>query len=225
MHRSTTTGSPPGASSYPNDQFDIKIDHRFSQNNLMSAKYSQQWNSPVCFNCFGNFADPMRRRPQPGSAHLFTINDDHTFTKTLLLTAILGFTRGAEQILAYNGARRGYQSGEQTWLPVVSELQRVSGCAVDVYRPGDLLFRRLHEHRRRSLRELPAGPGYGTAHRGAEQGAGRSRTEVRIRRPAAPDELHPDQRARTASSISITSARRSVPTTLPPAAATAWPPS
>jgi len=33
------------ASRYPNDQFDIKIDHRFNENNLMSAKYSQEWNS------------------------------------------------------------------------------------------------------------------------------------------------------------------------------------
>jgi hypothetical protein len=93
-----------GASRYPNDQFDIKIDHRFSQNNLMSAKYSQQWNSSVAFNCFGNFADPCAGGPNKSTAHLFTLNDEHTFSKTLLLTATLGFTRGAEQILAYNGA-------------------------------------------------------------------------------------------------------------------------
>jgi len=93
-----------GASSYPNDQFDIKIDHRFSQNNLLSAKYSQQWNSSVSFNCFGNFADPCAGGPNQTTAHLFTITDEHTFSKSLLLTATLGFTRGAEQILAYNGA-------------------------------------------------------------------------------------------------------------------------
>ena len=93
-----------GASSYPNDQFDIKIDHRFNQNNLMSAKYSQQWNSSSPFNCFGNFADPCAGAPNKSAAHLFTITDEHTFSKTLLLTATLGFTRGSEQILAYNGA-------------------------------------------------------------------------------------------------------------------------
>ncbi len=93
-----------GASKYPNDQFDIKIDHRFNENNLMSAKYSQEWNSSVSFNCFGNFADPCAGGPNKGTAHLFTINDEHTFSKTLLLTATLGFTRGAEEILAYNGA-------------------------------------------------------------------------------------------------------------------------
>ncbi|MGB6689230.1 MAG: TonB-dependent receptor [Terracidiphilus sp.] len=92
-----------GASSYPNDQYDIKIDHRFSQKNLLSAKYSHEWNSAVSYNCFQNFADPCAGGPNVGSAHLFTLDDTHTFTPTLLLTAILGFTRGAERISAYNG--------------------------------------------------------------------------------------------------------------------------
>jgi len=93
-----------GASSNPNNQFDIKIDHRFNEKNLMSAKYSQQWNSYVGYNSFGNFADPNAGGPNKTTAHLFTFNDEHTFTKTLLLTTTLGFTRGAEEILAYNGA-------------------------------------------------------------------------------------------------------------------------
>ncbi len=93
-----------GASRYPNDQFDIKIDYRFTQNNMMSARYSQQWASGTPYNCFGNFADPCAGGPNKTTAHLFTLNDEHTFSKSLLLTTTLGFTRGAEQILAYNGA-------------------------------------------------------------------------------------------------------------------------
>ncbi len=93
-----------GSSRYPNDQFDIKIDHRFSEKNLMSARYSQQWNTSLSYNCFGNFADPCAGGPNRSAAHLFTLNDEHTFSKTLLLTATLGFTRGSEQILAYSGA-------------------------------------------------------------------------------------------------------------------------
>jgi hypothetical protein len=92
-----------GASRAPNNQFDIKIDHRFSQQNLMSAKYSQQWSSSQPFNCFGNFADPCAGGPNQNTAHLFTITDAHTFTQTLLLTVTLGYTRGAETISAYNG--------------------------------------------------------------------------------------------------------------------------
>jgi hypothetical protein len=93
-----------GASRYPNDQFDIKIDHRFNDKNLLSAKYSQQWSSTDAYNCFGNFADPCAGGPNKNTAHLFTITDEHTFSPTLLLTTTLGYTRGAEQILAYNGA-------------------------------------------------------------------------------------------------------------------------
>ncbi len=92
-----------GASRSPNDQFDVKIDHRFSQNNLLSAKYSQQWSSSSSFNCFGNFADPCSNGPNRSAAHLFTLNDAHTFSKSLLLTTTLGFTRGSLRILAYNG--------------------------------------------------------------------------------------------------------------------------
>jgi len=93
-----------GASSYPNDQYDIKIDHRFSDKNLLSGKYSHQWNSTVAFNCFQNFADPCAGGPNQGGSHLFTLNDVHTFSPTLILTAIFGFTRGEERISAYNGA-------------------------------------------------------------------------------------------------------------------------
>ena len=70
-----------GASSYPNNQFDIKIDNRFSEKNLMSAKYSQQWSSASPYNCFGNFADPCAGGPNKTTAHLFTFNDEHTFTQ------------------------------------------------------------------------------------------------------------------------------------------------
>jgi carboxypeptidase family protein len=107
------TANIPGGSIYDNwigsgpnygynDQFDIKIDHRFSQKNLMSVKYSQNWNHGTAFNCFKNFIDPCSNGPNKTTAHLFAINDTYTFTPTLLLNATLGFTRGAQRIDAYN---------------------------------------------------------------------------------------------------------------------------
>ncbi|HEY2861000.1 MAG TPA: TonB-dependent receptor [Terracidiphilus sp.] len=95
--------SAAGASHYPNDQYDIKIDHRFSEKNLFSGKYSHQWSTATSFNCFGNFADPCAGGPNNSTANLLTLNDTHTFTKTLLLAATLGFTRGAFKQSAYNG--------------------------------------------------------------------------------------------------------------------------
>ena len=91
-----------GASRNSNDQFDIKVDHRFSDKNLVSVKYSKEWNSNSPYNCFKNFTDPCGSGPNRGWAQLFTINDTHTFSPTLILTSTLGFTRGGEAIDAYN---------------------------------------------------------------------------------------------------------------------------
>ena len=93
-----------GANVSPNDQYDIKIDYRFNDKNLLSGKYSDQWTSNISFNCFGNFVDPCSSGANKGNSHLLSINDTHTFSPTLLLTTIFGFTRGTENINAYNGA-------------------------------------------------------------------------------------------------------------------------
>ena len=85
-----------------NWQFDIKVDHRFTEKNLMSVKYSQQYSHGDSFNCFKNFTDPCEGGPNWTNAHLFAINDTHTFTPTLLLNTTLGFTRGVWHIDAYN---------------------------------------------------------------------------------------------------------------------------
>jgi hypothetical protein len=93
-----------GATPYNNQQFDIRIDHRFNQKNLLSAKYSQDWNSTTPFNCFKTFIDPCGSGQNKGTAHLFAINDTHTFSPTLLLTTTFGITRGATRIDAYNSS-------------------------------------------------------------------------------------------------------------------------
>ena len=93
-----------GATPSNNEQYDLKIDHRFSQKNLLSAKYSQDWNSTSPYNCFKTFIDPCSSGPNKGNAHLFSINDTHTFSPTLLLTVTFGFTRGTERIDAYNSS-------------------------------------------------------------------------------------------------------------------------
>jgi hypothetical protein len=86
------------------DKLDLKVDHRFSENNLLSAKYSQEWNHGVNGNCFGNFADPCNSGAglNLNHIHVFTATDTQTFNPTLLLTTTFGFTRGMERIDAYN---------------------------------------------------------------------------------------------------------------------------
>jgi carboxypeptidase family protein/TonB-dependent receptor-like protein len=84
-----------GSNKNNNNQFDVKIDHRFSDHDLFSVKYSQQWNDGHGLNCFGNVADPCDFGPGTGTAHLVAINHTHTFSPTVLLTVSYGFTRGA----------------------------------------------------------------------------------------------------------------------------------
>jgi hypothetical protein len=91
-----------GSNRSNNDQFDVKIDHRFSQKNLISGKFSYQYNKGKGLDCFKNFTDPCAGGPGWSNAHLFAINDSHTFSPTLLLNLTLGFTRGVWHIDAYN---------------------------------------------------------------------------------------------------------------------------
>jgi outer membrane receptor protein involved in Fe transport len=92
-----------GSNRSANDQFDVKIDHRFTQNNLMSAKFAYQYApSYKGLDCFKNFADPCQGGPGWTNAHTFAINDTHTFSPSLLMNTTLGFTRGVWHIDAYN---------------------------------------------------------------------------------------------------------------------------
>jgi hypothetical protein len=91
-----------GANHNYNDQFDIKVDHRFTQSDLMSVKFSYQYSHGKGLDCFKNFTDPCQGGPGWTNAHLFAVNDTHTFSPTLLLNMTLGFTRGVWHIDAYN---------------------------------------------------------------------------------------------------------------------------
>jgi hypothetical protein len=93
-----------GANRSNNEQFDIKIDHRFSEKNLLSGKYSQDWNTYTPYNCYKTFIDPCGSGANGGNAHLFALDDVYTFSPTLLLTTTFGFTRGTELIYAYNSS-------------------------------------------------------------------------------------------------------------------------
>lgn len=93
-------GSGPNHSS--NRQFDVKIDHRFNDKNLLSGKFSYQYSTGHGINCFKNFTDPCQAGPGWSNAHLFALTETHTFTPTLLMNVTLGFTRGVWNNKAYN---------------------------------------------------------------------------------------------------------------------------
>jgi len=76
------------------NKWDLKIDHRFNEKNLLSGKYSDEWGSSTPFNCFGNIADPCSGGVGTWTAHMLALNDTHAFTPTTLLNISYGVSRG-----------------------------------------------------------------------------------------------------------------------------------
>ncbi len=76
------------------NQFDIKIDQRFSDKDLLAVRYSRA-SSPGLPgpNCYGNVADPCTGGPNPSDANLVAVNHTHTFGPSLLLTMSYGLAR------------------------------------------------------------------------------------------------------------------------------------
>lgn len=108
----TRATTAPGASNWfgsgsnhsSNNQFDAKVDYRFSDTNLLAVKYSQQWGSSNSFNCFNDEADPCTSGPDKSTAHLVAINDTHTFGPNLVLNVSYGYTRGFNFLQGITGA-------------------------------------------------------------------------------------------------------------------------
>jgi hypothetical protein len=81
-----------GSNKSNNDQFDIKVDHSFNDNNRISAKFSRGVNSSTPANPFGNQLDPTNNFG--GShTHLFAFNYTRTISPNTVLNLAYGFTR------------------------------------------------------------------------------------------------------------------------------------
>jgi hypothetical protein len=83
-----------GVRANSSNQWDLKVDHRFSDRDALSGKYSQQSSNSSDFNCFKNEADPCTGGPVDSTRHLVSINYTHTFSPNLLLTLTYGYVRG-----------------------------------------------------------------------------------------------------------------------------------
>ncbi|HYM05843.1 MAG TPA: TonB-dependent receptor, partial [Terriglobales bacterium] len=84
-------GSPPSRNT--NNQFDIKIDQRFSDKDLLSGRFSRAWGGSSPQNCFNNVADPCDFGQTGGPTHSVAINHTHTFSPTLMLNVTYGLLR------------------------------------------------------------------------------------------------------------------------------------
>ena len=75
------------------NQFDIKIDQRFSDNDMLSGRFSRSWGGGAPLNCFQNVADPCDFGQTGGPTHSVAVNHTHTFSPTLMLNVTYGFLR------------------------------------------------------------------------------------------------------------------------------------
>lgn len=82
-----------GSGSNTNNQFDIKIDHRFNDNNMLSSKFALVKGTYHDANLFGNVADPATQGPGISHAYLFATNYNRTISPTTLFSLSFGTTR------------------------------------------------------------------------------------------------------------------------------------
>jgi hypothetical protein len=82
-----------GSDNTATNQWDLKIDHSFSANDRLSAKFSRKSNVWRFGNSFGDILDPNDIGPCESASHLFALNHNHTFSPTTLLTVSYGFAR------------------------------------------------------------------------------------------------------------------------------------
>ena len=92
-----------GTNSNSSDQGDVKIDHRFSERDLLSGRYSQKRISSTSFNCFGNFVDPCTGGPGTTKQYQFTLTETHTFRPTLVMTITFGYLRESDNFPGIKG--------------------------------------------------------------------------------------------------------------------------
>jgi hypothetical protein len=83
-----------GVNTNSDNKFDIKIDHRFNDYSLLSARYSQEKGSGHSLNCYGNFTDPCTSGPSDFRHQVFSLNFTRTITPNVLLSLTYGYLRG-----------------------------------------------------------------------------------------------------------------------------------
>jgi hypothetical protein len=74
-------------------RYDIKIDERLNDSNVLSGRFSNSRGSSHGGNCFGNIADPCTQGPNSGHSYSASLNYNRTFNPTLVLSITYGWAR------------------------------------------------------------------------------------------------------------------------------------
>ena len=99
------------------NKIDFKIDQRFSDKSLLSAKYSHETGNSHSFNCYGNEADPCTAGPNIFTRNLFALNETYTFSPTVVLNVSYGYTRGFDDLTGIQGDFPDINPSAQLGLP------------------------------------------------------------------------------------------------------------
>jgi hypothetical protein len=83
-----------GTDTSHNNQWDLRIDQRFSEKMAFNARYSMSSGPYHGLNCYGNALDPCTQGPGTGGSRQVALSLNYTFSPTTLLSVSLGFTRG-----------------------------------------------------------------------------------------------------------------------------------
>jgi hypothetical protein len=80
-----------GANTSAMNSYDVKIDHRFTDNDLLSLRLSQQWGKNTAPNFYGNEADVNSYGTSSGINELGSLNYTRTLSPRTVLSLTLGY--------------------------------------------------------------------------------------------------------------------------------------
>jgi Carboxypeptidase regulatory-like domain/TonB dependent receptor len=130
-----------GTNSDSKNQFDIKIDHRFSDQDLLSGRYSQRKVTSTSFNAFGNFVDPLTGGPGTIKQHQLALTETHTFSPRVVMAITFGYSREFDNFPGIAGQFPNIGSSlfAQTGLPsyLNTGFGTISSIALAGYSPGN----------------------------------------------------------------------------------------
>jgi hypothetical protein len=75
------------------NQFDVRIDQRFTDKTAFNARFSRGWGNWDDWNCFGNALDPCTQGPGTSATNSAALSLNHTFSPNTLLNFSAGFSR------------------------------------------------------------------------------------------------------------------------------------
>jgi hypothetical protein len=116
-----------GADTSNNNQWDLKIDHHFSDTNNISARYSHRSSPTVIAPCWNNAFDPCTQGPTANTAHLFSFNYNHVFSNATVISLNYGVTRTSYGAPGISGDYPSMDSAKDLGMPSYMDDSGIKG--------------------------------------------------------------------------------------------------